>query len=119
MSRTASYLLLAFMLILTILYCCFIYLGMGLYLHFLESQEIKAFSNFTAVTATSPLLWEMLAVASFLLTSLFAVFSSKRRGEPNHLVTAAGLHVSWLLICSFLHGIGCFLPFFMWVPALE
>ena len=119
MSRTTNYLLLAFMLILTILYCCFLYLGMGLYLHFLESQGIEAFSNFTAVTSTSPLLWQILAVASLVLNSLFAFFSWRRQGESNSFVTAAALHVSWLFICLLAHGIGCLLPFFMWVPVLK
>ena len=119
MSRATNYLLLTFMLVLTILYCCFTYLGMGLYLHFLASQGIKAFSNFTAVTSTSPLLWQILAVASLVLASLFAVFSSRKQEESNPFVTAAAIHIYWLLICSLLHGIGCFLPFLMWVPVLE
>jgi hypothetical protein len=119
MSRTTNYLLLAFMLIITILYCCIIYLGMGLYLHFLESQGIKAFSNFTAFTSTSPLPWQILAVASLVLNLLLALFSSRKQGESNPFVTAAVLHVSWLFICSLVHGIGCLLPFFMWVPVLK
>ncbi len=119
MSRTTNYLLLAFMLILTILYCCFIYLGMGLYLHFLKSQGIEAISNVTVVTCTSPLLWQILAVVSFVLNSFFAIFSSRKKRNSNPFVTAAALHVSWIFICLLVHGIGCLLPFFMWVPVLE
>ena len=119
MSRIRNYLLLLFMLILTILYSCFIYLGMGLYKSLLEGQGITAFSHFTAVASTRPLLWQILAFASLVLVSLFAVFSSRRQEESNPFVTAAVFHISWLLICSLLHGIGSFLPFFMWVPVLE
>ena len=119
MGQTTNYLLLAFMLIITILYCCFIYLGMGIYLHFLENHGIKAFSNFTAVTSASPLLWQILAVASLVLNSLFALFSSRKQGESNPFVTTAALHFSWLFACSLVHGIGCLLPFFMWVPVLK
>ena len=119
MRQAGNYLLLSFMLILTILYGCFIYLGMGLYINYFESQGIDAFSNFTVVTSTRPLLWQILAVGSLFVNSLFAVFSAKKRADPSPFVTAAALHISWLLICSFLHGIGCLLPFVMWMPVLE
>ena len=119
MGQTKHYFLFSFIVILTILYCCFIYLGMGFYKNFLESQGIQAFSNFTAVTSTSPLLWLILAFVSLSLNSLFAVFSSRKQGDPDPFIFAAALHVTWLLICSFLHGIGCLLPFFMWVPVLK
>jgi hypothetical protein len=92
---------------------------MGFYLHFLESQGIKDFSSFTVVTSTNPLLWQILAVASLALNSLFAIFSYRSQEESNPFVTAAVLHVSWLFICSLVHKIGCLLPVFMWVPVLK
>jgi hypothetical protein len=91
---------------------------MGFYKNLLESQGINAFSNFTAVTSTRPLLWQTLALASLATNSFFAIFSPRKQVESVTFVMAAALHISWLLICSLLHGIGCFLPFFMWVPVL-
>ncbi len=118
-NRITNYLLLAFMLISTIMYCFFIYLGMGLYVSFLESQGITAFSNFTAVTSISPFVRQLLAVASLVLNSIFALFSSRNQGESNSFVTAAVFHISWLFSCLLAHGIGCLLPFFMWTPVLK
>ncbi|MBC8183186.1 hypothetical protein H8E88_18940 [candidate division KSB1 bacterium] len=119
MIRIRNYILFLILLMLTILYCIFIYLGMGFYKVLLESQGIKELSNFTVITSSSPTLWQIMAFISLGANSIFAFFLSKRHGDSQAFVATTALHISWLLICFFLHGIGCLFPFLMWVPVLK
>jgi len=92
---------------------------MAFYKILLETQGIKDFSNFTVVTSTNPLLWQILAFISLAANCFFAFFLSRKQGESQAFVAAAALHITWLLICSLLHGIGCLFPFIMWVHVLN
>ena len=119
MGETRNYILLSLLLIVTILYCCFIYLGMGFYKILLESQGIKNVSSFTVVTSTSPLLWQILAFISLAASSLFAFFSSRKQESSQPFFAAATFHINWLLICFLMHGLGFLVPFVMWVYVLK
>ncbi len=111
MARFRKTLLYSLLIILTAGYCRFIELGMGAYRILLANYKLTCWPNLTEVLAIHHLPWQILAIASLLISSVLAFIRSKAEGSPDSHMVAALCHICWIGTCFFLHGIGMLEPF--------
>jgi len=103
---------------LTVGYCWFIWLAVGVYARMLPQEVFATFPLISKILAYNHALpfpyyvlpWQILALASLTTNFLWGKRRSQRLNSPEGHVLPAACHVGWILLSFFFNGIGMLLP---------
>ena len=119
MRQTRNIVLILLLLLMTIAYCWFIYLIMGLFRVLLTNWGISALPNITAYLSVKPLPWQILAFISLIVNVSIGFFIFKKENDPNAFLGTAICHITWIFTCFLMHGVGFLFPFIIKVIVIK
>ena len=116
MKSIRIYILYLLLVLATIGYCWLVYLAKGVFSGVTAGFMLPLISR---ITLGQYIVWQILAVVSLAANTVLAVMVNSQREDISEHIMGVLRHISWLLLCVFLHAAGWLMPFTIVTPAIK